>query len=158
MAETGATDSSSTDEGSQTQDTSTEGTVDYAQEVEKWKKHSRTWEERSKANVEKAKAYDNIVSSGEQDKANAALAAAQKDANDAKREAAMYRAAITNDLTAEDLQLLSYVPLEQLDEAAKNLAARLVRKGPNLGQGVGQAGAVKNDMNSMMRRAAGLSE
>jgi hypothetical protein len=149
-----------TDEGTQEVEGDQQGAestqTDPNEEIAKWKKHSRTWEERSKANLEKVRTLEAKTTAGDIEQINAALAAAQQDASEARREAAMYRVAITHSLTAEDLELLTYVPLDELDVAAGKLAARVARRTPDLGQGVGQSTSPVNDMNSMMRRAAGL--
>lgn len=155
MSETGATNEDTTDVV-ETDTDSTNKSYDAAQEVEKWKGFSRKWEDRSKQNQAEIKALKEQLASNDTDKANAALVQFQQAAEEAQREAAMLRAAIKNKLTAEDLELLSFVPVEQLEATAAKLAARTQRTQPDLGQGVGQSNTSKSDMNSMMRRAAGL--
>lgn len=156
MSEIDVTDDGASTEAAQSETSDASAEASPLAEVEKWKKHSRTWEDRSKQNLAELKAAQEKLASIDTDKAHAEISQARKEAEDARRENAMLRAAFTYKLSADDLELLSYVPLEGLDDAAKKLAARTQRTFPELGQGVGQAANTKVDMNSMMRQAAGL--
>ncbi len=143
-------------EGAQDPESEGSETVDLVAEVEKWKGFSRKWEERSKANLQELNKLKGEKEAASSEELVSAVANARKDAEDAQREAAMLRIAIAHKLTADDLELLTYVPLDELAGAAEKLAARM-RRTPDLGQGVGQAAAPQTDMNSLMRKAAGLA-
>ncbi|MGW0039832.1 hypothetical protein [Gordonia sp. NPDC003376] len=58
-------------------------------------------------------------------KAQAERDDARKEAEAAKAEAALLRAAVKHGLSKEDLELLDGVPADQIDERAKKLAARI---------------------------------
>lgn len=97
------------------------------EELEKWRKLSRKNEESAKRNAKAAQSWAEYEDSRKteeqraQDERDALIA----ERDDAKRQAAVFRAITEHGLSAEDLDLLKGIPADQLEERAKKLAARL---------------------------------
>lgn len=92
----------------------------------------------------------------ETQKAADALAATAKERDDARAEAARFRAAATHGLTADDLALLDGIPADQIEERAAKLAARLTpAKLPTAPSAAGQGNVGKPVGNGSPQLARG---
>lgn len=125
------------------------GEPDWKAEAERWKQHSRTWEDRAKANSEARKRLDELedADKSELEKVQELLKAEAERAAEAERKAttaekARARADIASEfgISKEDRELF----LTADDEAtlrlqAEKLAARRGPENPNQGQGNGGA-------------------
>ncbi|MFB9776330.1 hypothetical protein [Brevibacterium otitidis] len=100
---------------------------DLASEVEKWKAMARKHEAQSKANADKAKQFDKWQESQktEQQKADDALAALQKERDSAITQAALAKAALDHGLSADDFELIGGGSPDEINAKAEKLAARL---------------------------------
>jgi len=92
----------------------------------------------------------------EAEKANAEREQERKDAAEARAELARTRAALKYKLTEEDLELLQFVPAEQVEETAEKISKRLNREvTPDFDGGHRTPPPATPSMNSMIRQAAG---
>ena len=100
---------------------------DWKAEAEKWRALSRKHEDASRANADKARQFEEWQQSqkSEQQKADEAAQKLQSDLDDARREAALARAALSHGLTADDLELIGGGTPEEIDAKAQKLAERL---------------------------------
>lgn len=135
MSDNGGEATSEQDQQDDAQDTTGEqqgedtGT-DLAAELEKVKAHSRTWEQRSKANADKARQWDEYQESRQKQADQQQALATERD--DARRESALLRLAVKNNLDEDAVneitELLEGVPADQYAARAERLASRLAPK------------------------------
>lgn len=121
--------------------------TDWQAEAEKWKHHSRTWEDRAKANSEARKKLDELEEQGktEAEKLTARLKEADERAAqlEAREKEIATRELITNiagefGISKDDRDLyLTATDEEQLRKQAEGLAARRGPENPNQGRGSG---------------------
>lgn len=107
--------------------------ADMKAELEKWKALARKNESRAKANAEAAQRLSEIEESqkSETQKLAEAKEAAEKEAAEAKAMLARTKAAVDHGLSAEDMELLQFVPADKVDEYAQKLAARRTQSIPS---------------------------
>lgn len=92
----------------------------------------------------------------EAEKANAEREQERKDAAEARAELARTRAALKYKLTEEDLELLQFVPAEQVEETAEKISKRLHREvTPDFDGGHRTPPPAAPSMNNIIRQAAG---
>lgn len=135
------------------------GSPDWEAEVSKWKSLSRKNEEAAKANASKAKEYDSFVESQktEAQRKDDALKATEARAAAAEARLAKAEAALKyKNLTAEDLELLGSGTPEEIDARAKRLSERLTPPAPNFDGGSRKSAGSPQNMNDVIRKAAGL--
>jgi hypothetical protein len=117
---------------------------DWKAEAEKWKSLARKHEDNAKSVLSKAKQFDEYAESQktEQQKLADAAALAKADADAAKAELAIERAARRHGLKDEDLDLLgTHGTPEEIEQRAARLAARLKAAAPATDFGGGNRGS-----------------
>lgn len=115
-------------------ETSDDGTEDLASQVEKWKALSRKNEARAKENADKARQFDEIQESNksEQEKLQDQLVKAQEALAVKEAEIARVHAAQKHGLSEAEVEILSLVPAEKVEEVAAQLAGRASATGGGL--------------------------
>lgn len=100
---------------------------DLEAEVAKWRELARKHEKRSKENYEKVKAFDELQEQqmSEAEKAAKRAEKAESEAAELRTKLALNDALVKHGLTAEDGELLKYVPVEEIDAAAARMASRV---------------------------------
>lgn len=124
---TDATDQAAEDQPTTGKPTPDQADKDWQAEAEKWKALSRKHEDASRANADKARQFEEWQQSqkSEQQKADEAAQKLQDERDEALRDAALARAALTHGLTADDLELIGGGTPEEIDAKAQKLAERL---------------------------------
>lgn len=122
-----ATNQTATDQTTGTDQTATKSHDDDAQETAKWKELSRKWEKQAKANLDKAKAYDELKA--KQDEQEPTLKALQDEINALKSanvaaNAEAKRQALLNTVSAATgvpTTLIQGANEEEMTESANNV-------------------------------------
>ena len=106
----------------------------------------------------KATQYDQLTASQQTElqREQAARQTAEQNAQQNANELARARAALKYKLADEDLDLLGTGTPEEIDARAKRLSERLAPPPPNYDGGARSTATGGKDMNSMIRKAAGL--
>lgn len=131
---------------------------DWRAEAEKWKSLSRKNEDAAKANAAKAKEYDSYREAQKTDEQRRQdeIQATARERDEARSELARAKAALKYKLADEDLDLLGTGSPEEIDARAKRLSERLAPPPPNYDGGARTPAPGGKDMNSVIRKAAGL--
>lgn len=152
-----STDATSTDTSTETKDEGSE-TEDPTNTVEYWKKHSRENEKKAKANAAAAKKLAELeeASKSEEDKRAEAARKIEGERDEARREAAIARAALKYGLSEEDLDLISGGDPEEIEDRAKRLSERISApaNGRKPDPTLGREGAPKSDPDAWLRDLA----
>ncbi len=121
-------DGSDGDDGNKPDETPEEKAARLEAENADLKKNSRKWEDRAKANKEKAAEFDKLQASSASDaeKLQAAIARGDK----AERELARYRVAADTGLPADLAEMLTGEDEEAMEAQAKKLLARITPAKP----------------------------
>jgi hypothetical protein len=106
----------------------------------------------------KATQYDELTASQQTElqREQAARQTAEQNAQQAANELARAKAALKYKLADEDLDLLGTGTPEEIDARAKRLSERLAPPPPNFDGGARSTAPGGKDMNSIIRKAAGL--
>lgn len=106
----------------------------------------------------KATQYDQLTASQQTElqREQAARQTAEQNAQQAANELARAKAALKYKLTDEDLDLLGNGTPEEIDDRARRLSERLAPPPPNFDGGARSTAPGGKDMNSLIRKAAGL--
>lgn len=107
---------------------------------------------------DKATQFDQLTASQQTElqREQAARQAAEQTAQSASTELARAKAALKYKLADEDLDLLGTGTPEEIDARAKRLSERLAPPPPNFDGGARSTAPGGKDMNSLIRKAAGL--
>lgn len=100
---------------------------DLEAEITKWRELARKHEKRSKENYEKVKAFDELQEQQmtEAEKAAKRAEKAESEVAELRTKLALNDALVKHGLTADDGELLKYVPVEEIDAAAARMASRV---------------------------------
>lgn len=143
-----------------------EDTVDWKAEADKWKAHSRTWENRANENKEAKQRLDELEDQGRSEleklqkqnaEIEAALAAERE--NFARAEAARVVAEVASEfgISKDDRELfLTGGDEETLRKQAEALSKRRGAENPN--QGKGNTGGSQQSANSWAQQILGIQE